>query len=69
MTRDDYRRLGVMAALDVVTTIISNRKVHVSGLGGTILAIAAATMARDGDDALLALPCLRLKPILLKPAR
>ena len=58
MTRDDYRRLGVMAALDVITTIIFNRKVCVSGLGGTILAIAAATTARDGDDRIASLTLL-----------
>ena len=46
---DDYRRRGVMAAIDTVASIVPDRKIHVCGycLGGTILAIAAATMARD----------------------
>ncbi|NNG03358.1 MAG: polyhydroxyalkanoic acid synthase [Inquilinus sp.] len=51
---EDYRRLGVMDALDAVSTVVPDRKVHAVGycLGGTLLSIAAAAMARDGDDRL-----------------
>ena len=54
LTLEDYRKRGVLAALDAVTTILPDTPVQAVGycLGGTILAIAAATMARDGDDRL-----------------
>jgi polyhydroxyalkanoate synthase len=54
LSLEDYRERGVMAALDAVNTVVPEYKVHAVGycLGGTILAIAAATMARDNDDRL-----------------
>jgi polyhydroxyalkanoate synthase len=54
LSLEDYRKLGVLAALDAVTRIVPDTRVHAIGycLGGTILAIAATTMARDGDDRL-----------------
>ena len=54
---DDYRRLGLMAALDVVADICPGEKVQAAGycLGGTLLAIGAAAMGRDGDARLAGL--------------
>ncbi|MFC0239559.1 PHA/PHB synthase family protein [Rhodopseudomonas telluris] len=60
---EDYRRLGVMAALDAVGAIVPGQRIHTAGycLGGTLLSIAAAAMSRDGDE--------RLKSITLFAAQ
>ncbi|MGI9425969.1 MAG: PHA/PHB synthase family protein [Hyphomicrobiaceae bacterium] len=60
LSLDDYRRLGVMAALDAISAIVPDRKVHGAGycLGGTLLAIAAAALSRNGDSPFVSLPFL-----------
>jgi polyhydroxyalkanoate synthase len=51
---DDYLKLGLKAALDAVNAIVPGQKIHATGycIGGTLLSIGAAALARENDDRL-----------------
>jgi len=57
---DDYLEMGPMSAIDVIGEITGAERVHGVGycLGGTLMSIAAAAMARDGDHRLASLTLL-----------
>ena len=68
-TFDDYRRLGPMAALDAINAICGPHRIHSLGycLGGTLLSIAAATMAREKDDRLASVGLLAAQTDFSEP--
>ncbi|MGL5741245.1 MAG: PHA/PHB synthase family protein [Legionella sp.] len=57
---NDYYRQGAMAAIDHISSIIPQTKIHLVGycLGGTLAMITAATMAKDHDDRLKSISLL-----------
>jgi polyhydroxyalkanoate synthase len=57
---DDYRNLGIMSALEAISAIVPERKIHGVGycIGGTLLAIAAAALSRNGHSPFLTLSFL-----------
>jgi polyhydroxyalkanoate synthase subunit PhaC len=57
---DDYLKAGVLEALDTVGRVMPDRPAHLIGycLGGTLAAIAAASLAHKGDRRLKSLTLL-----------
>ncbi|MFT7224188.1 MAG: polyhydroxyalkanoate synthase [Cellvibrionaceae bacterium] len=51
---NDYMKLSVMESLDVINTIVPDRKIHAAGycIGGILLSIAAAWMSQRNDGRL-----------------
>ena len=49
---EDYRTLGIEAALDAVSAVVPDHRVHAVGycLGGTWMSIAVAALARTGTS-------------------
>ena len=60
LSLEDYRKLGVMDAISAVCSAARTQEVNAVGycLGGTLLSIAAAAMARDGDKRLASISLL-----------
>ena len=57
---DDYYKLGAMAAIDAVSKVIPDTKIHLMGycLGGTLAMITAAAMASNKDHRIKSLTLL-----------
>lgn len=66
---DDYLQLGTLSALDVISAIQPNSNIHLVGycLGGTLTAIAAATLARNNDHRLASMTLLAAQTDFTEP--
>lgn len=66
---EDYLRLGALEALKVVQTIVPGRKVNAAGycLGGTLLSMAAAYLAREGDSSINSVTLLAAQTDFTEP--
>ena len=66
---DDYYNLGIRDVLQAVSAIVPGAKIHGVGycIGGTLLSIAAADLARQGDDRLASVTLLAAQTDFSEP--
>jgi len=69
LSMEDYRQSGVMASLEAMRTIVPGQRIHAIGycLGGTLLAIAAAALARDDQDYLATISLIAAQTDFAEP--
>jgi polyhydroxyalkanoate synthase len=69
LSLEDYRRLGVEAAIDAIRRVTPDAGIHAVGycLGGTLLAAAAAALGRGGSTALRSLTLLAAQTDFTEP--
>jgi polyhydroxyalkanoate synthase len=66
---DDYLRLGIREPLTAVSKIVPGKKIHSVGycIGGTLLSIAAAVLAAEGDKRLASVTLLAAQQDFSEP--
>jgi polyhydroxyalkanoate synthase len=66
---EDYMKKGALEAMEVVSTVVPEQKIHAVGycLGGTLLAMTAAYMSREGDNRLKTLTFLAAQTDFSEP--
>jgi polyhydroxyalkanoate synthase subunit PhaC len=66
---DDYLRLGIRTAVDAVSRIVPEQRIHSVGycIGGTLLSIAAAAASADGDQRLASMTLLAAQQDFSEP--
>ncbi|PCJ93725.1 MAG: poly-beta-hydroxybutyrate polymerase [Porticoccaceae bacterium] len=66
---ENYLKSGFFAALDAVKAIVPNVKINAVGycIGGTLLSIGAATLARENDDSLNSITLLAAQVDFTEP--
>jgi polyhydroxyalkanoate synthase subunit PhaC len=66
---DDYLRLGIQATVDAVSRIVPDQKIQSVGycIGGTLLSIAAARFAAEGDQRLASVTLLAAQQDFSEP--